>query len=104
MPSRQSASRTPRAERYPLTMPLRLRRESAPAWRSGRTCNVSLTGVLARVDGGDLDVGTPVEMVLGVSDEEPGARHVVCVGRVVRVESPSDERCLAVTIDRYKEN
>lgn len=97
------APRLPRAERYPLVMPVRLRGEGESKWRAGQTCNVSLTGVLARFDGIDLPVGAAVEMVLGLTDEEPGARHVICVGHVVRFDGPAPgPRHVAATIERYR--
>jgi len=95
---------TPRAERYPLVMPIRLRAAPADQWAPGRTENVSLTGVLAELDGLSLPSGTPVEMVLGLSDEEPGDRHVICVGHIVRVEHGARRSPrVAVTIERYRQ-
>lgn len=103
MPVRDSPTRTPRAERYPLVMPIRLRYQPDQPWEAGQTCNVSLTGVLARFRGLALDMGTPVEMVLGLTDEQPGAGHVICVGQVVRVASTMHGACqIAVTIERYR--
>lgn len=94
---------TPRAERYPLVMPLRIRTGPNGRWMPGRTENVSLTGVLACLDGEDLVVGTPVEMVLGLTDEQPGARHVICLGRVVREDADDKgRRRIAVTIEHYR--
>jgi hypothetical protein len=105
MSDRQASTRRPRAERYPLAMPVRVRRQGRGAWLAGQTCNVSLTGVLAHLQRHDLSVGTPVEMVLGLSDDEPDRQHVVCLGRVVRLDEPSAGGLrLAVTIERYRKH
>src|SRR4029434_2806058 len=62
-----------RAQRFPLTLPIRCRRAGEEGWLEGVTINISSSGVLFRTIK-PLDVDTKVEMsiVLGESPARPG--------------------------------
>lgn len=96
----------PRAPRFDLEAPVRLRCVGASVWSTGRTVNASRTGVLVRSHDTRLALRDSVEFVLALPPTE-GARagvEVQCTGAVVRFEDGSGdgdggERVLALTID-----
>jgi hypothetical protein len=69
---------------------MRCRRVGQEEWLTGRSENISRTGVLFRVEQ-LIDVGAPVEMSLDLRQVTavPSA-EIVCHGRVVRVVPPDD--------------
>ena len=96
----------PRAQRYPIQIPLKYRPSGTPDWWEGRTENISRSGVLFRTDH-LMPLQTPVDILMSLPDElgDAGSGLVVGQGRVVRTEpaQPDDPRpAVAVTIASYR--
>ena len=96
----------PRAERFPMRIPLAYRATGDSEWLSGTTANISASGVLFVADS-ILEPGAPVEMRLvfpGRTADVPHGR-VMCHGRIVRVQplaSAEGRSALAATIANYR--
>lgn len=97
---------SPRAQRFPLQLPLQYRPIGVAGWFGGATENISHSGVLFRGDR-HVRVNTPVEIALvlpsGLLGEWGG--RVVCTARIVRlVPAPTDETTagLAAAITNYR--
>ncbi|HWZ44744.1 MAG TPA: PilZ domain-containing protein [Candidatus Saccharimonadales bacterium] len=76
-------------KRFPLELPIRLRRKTGTSVGAGKTADLSASGVYIQVNT-DLAVGTSIEfditlpaIILGT----PGDVEVRCTGRVVRNEN-----------------
>ena len=96
----------PRATRFPLEAPVRLRGVGEFSWRAGVTVNASRSGVLLKSGGARLALRDRVEFVLTLPRiEGSGAGvEVRCTGDVARFEggaapSESRETTFALTID-----
>jgi hypothetical protein len=97
---------TPRARRFALEFPLHYRSLGHSDWHSGRSTNISRSGVSFRGEQ-PLDPQTPIEvrfvMPVEVHGELPAT--VICQGRVVRQIAAVGSRessALAATIDTYE--
>jgi hypothetical protein len=93
----------PRALRYPMAAPVIYRAAGQREWISGRTLNISRSGVLIEASGPVLPPATRLEFVLMLpSLGIPGRARVQCAGRVVRFrDSPGGLAMMAATIDVY---
>jgi hypothetical protein len=94
----------PRATRYEMSAPLVYRCFGGGDWLSGRTVNVSRSGVLFQAAGPVLAAATRIEFILMLpSLGLPGSARVQCQGQIVRYSSgPADGACaMAATIDAY---
>jgi len=101
---RQLAER-PRAVRYEMSAPLVYRCVGEEEWRTGRTGNVSRSGVLFEAALPVLPAATRIEFVLKLPGAEvPGGAWVQCRGQVVRHgAAPAEGGCaMAATIDAYE--
>lgn len=91
----------PRAERYALSLPARVRPEGHATWRDADVVNVSRSGVLLAV----ADTFPPAEsldLVFGLTDGSARTADVRCVAHVVRETHDGMGRSLlAATIDHY---
>jgi hypothetical protein len=95
-----------RSQRFPIKMPIRFRVSGEYGWRSGRTINISSSGVFFRCLL-SADCGTHVEMnfVLSGPRVKESGLEVACNGEVVRLElSPValNQPLLAVKISDYR--
>jgi len=95
----------PRATRYEMSAPLVYRSVGGESWLSGRTVNVSRSGVLFEAESVVLPADTRIEFILMLpSLGLPGSARVHCHGQVVRHgEAPKDgASVIAATIDAYE--
>ena len=95
----------PRARRFSLDLSVRYRARGATAWLSGRTVNMSHTGVLFWTEN-VMDVNTGVDMSFKVPVElnRCGA-EIICKGeivRTVRTVSPGPRLEVAARILAYR--
>ena len=86
-------------------MSVRFRLVGDPAWHSGKTQNVSRSGILIRAED-SLPVQAEIECCLALAVEQRSGQppEVSCRGRVVRTVSPSDDEPWfgsAVAIEQY---
>lgn len=96
----------PRAERFPINIPVRYREPNRPEWLKGKTENISRSGVLLLTEA-TLQPKITIELrfELPVSVLGEGRGEVVCKGTVVRLEeNPLSElpASLAVAIRSYR--
>jgi hypothetical protein len=94
-----------RAPRYEMSAPLLYRPDGSGDWMTGRTVNISRTGVLFTGLAPELVPATRVEFVLLLQSlGHPGRSRVQCQGKVVRVtRTATDGACaMAATIDGYE--
>ncbi len=99
-------SESRRSQRFPIKMPLRYRVLGEGEWRSGKTVNISSSGVFFRCPL-SADRGTRIEMnfILLSSRVKESGLEVACKGEVVRLETPPSEgnhAALAVKISDYR--
>lgn len=90
--------------RYHMSTPLVYRCVDGGSWLTGRTVNVSRTGVLFQAVPPVLPATTRIEFILTLpSLGLPGHSRVQCQGRIVRhCDSPAEGECaMAATIDVY---
>jgi hypothetical protein len=96
-----SRQHRPRAERYPLHVPARVRPEGHATWRDADVINISRTGVLLIV-ASNFPVAATVDLEFGLLDGAARVSDVHCIGQVVREERAVDGRSLlAAVIERY---
>ena len=101
---RQLAER-PRAARYELSAPLVYRSVGEAHWLTGRTENISRSGVLFEAALPALPAETRIEFVVKLPGAQgPGGAWVQCQGRVARHGgAPAEGGCaMAATIDAYE--
>ena len=90
-----------RAERYPLSLPARVRPVGHSTWRDGDVVNVSRSGVLLSV-AASFPPAESLDLVFGVTDGAARTADVRCVAHVVRETHDQHGRAfLAATIDQY---
>ena len=99
------SSRTMRAVRFPLQVPVHFRHVGEPVWHQGTVENISCSGVLLRAED-FLQIQNKVELRVSLPNRAAGAERpaVACYGRVVRTVSPSAQQpCpgAAVSIEGY---
>lgn len=87
-----------RAARFVLNLPMRYRRKGEDDWTTGKTVNVSRSGVLFAADENPLP-GTALEMWLEMSGENPACAAIFCTGMVVRHD---DEQRVAARFQEYQ--
>lgn len=83
----------PRAERYALSLPARVRPEGHATWRDADVVNVSRSGVLLAV-AASFPAAESLDLVFGVTDGAARTADVRCVARVVREAQDSNGRSL----------
>lgn len=98
-------------KRFPLELPIRLRRKTGTSVGAGKTADLSASGVYIQVNT-DLAVGTSIEFDITLPAKilgTPGDVEVRCSGRVVRNENASksakgDKKKIGVAcvIDQYQ--
>lgn len=100
-----AATRSERARRYPIRLPIRYRSNGHETWHEGRIENISESGVLFEADHAiAIDTRVELRFVLPATmpDEDPA--ELVCHGKIVRTVPTSEERsipALAATIATY---
>ena len=93
-----------RTKRFDLNLPVEVvRAGSDRISHHGRTHNISSGGVLF-ASRRRLELGGPVEYVVTLSTGTGGAVNLRCMGKVLRIESTSDDELfsVAVTLERYE--
>lgn len=96
----------PRAERFPISIPVRYRVPHRPEWFAGKTQNISCSGVLLLTETAlepRITLELRIELPVSVLGEERG--EIVCKGKVVRTEeNPLADlpTALAVAIKSYR--
>jgi hypothetical protein len=78
MPSPKQAQ-APRAQRFPFCLPLHYHIIDAPNWHTGKTVNISRTGILFQTD-----ESLPISSTLDIRVQFPSAMTLTCQGFVVR--------------------
>lgn len=72
---------SPRAQRFPMHLPLHYQRSGSPHWHDGRTVNISRTGILFQTDE-ELQQNAALEILVDL----PTNVKLSCQGSVVRSE------------------
>lgn len=102
----QSLKSIPRAERFPLSIPVRYRAPNRPEWLEGKTQNISCSGLLLHTDASvEPKVKLELRIELPVAVLGEGRGEIVCKGTVVRAqENPLADlpTALAVAIQSYR--
>jgi hypothetical protein len=83
---------TPRAQRFPLQVPLHYRKKGMLNWQEARTLNISRTGILFHTD-----ESLPLNSTLDIRVYFPSDLAMSCQGSIVRCE----ESTFAIRIHRY---
>ena len=99
-----SRTLVPRAERFPVRLPLRYRITEQVEWHEARIHNISGSGLLFETDDA-LNVGTRIEMAFPLEEAASvgSGAMVRCAGSVVRrVEGASGESCFGAAIEHYR--
>jgi len=94
------SAQQPRAQRFPLKVPIHYRKSGISNWHDGRTVNISHTGVLFQTDE-NLQTGLKLEIRISLSPKTT----LACQGTVVRHEptvSTSEKTGLAARISHYR--
>jgi hypothetical protein len=91
----------PRAERFALGVPARVRPEGHATWRDADVLNISRTGVLLAVSPAFPPAAT-IDLAFGMTDGASRIADVQCVAHVVREDRDAQGRpLLAAAIDQY---
>lgn len=91
----------PRAQRFSLSLPARVRPEGHSTWRDADVVNVSRSGVLLAV-ASTFPPAESLDLVFVVTDGAARTADVRCVAHVVRETSDGNGRSLlAATLDQY---
>ncbi len=80
---------SPRAQRFPMHLPMHYQRSGSPHWHDGRTVNISRTGILFQ-----SDESLQQNAILEILVDLPTKVTLSCQGAVVR----SEESAFAVRI------
>jgi hypothetical protein len=94
------SAQQPRAQRFPLKVPIHYRKSGMSNWHDGRTVNISHTGVLFQTDE-NLQSDLKLEIRISLSPKT----ILACQGTVVRIEpalSTSEKTGLAARISHYR--
>jgi hypothetical protein len=97
---------TPRAERFPINIPVRYRHVDCPEWLEGKTENISCSGVLLHAEAAlepKITIELRFELPVSVLGEARG--EVICKGTVVRTQEdplPGIPTALAIAIRSYR--
>jgi hypothetical protein len=89
----------PRAQRFPIQIPMRYRTSCEPDWSDATTVNISRSGMLFHAEKA-LQLQTVLEILMELPTEIAGElpANVICCGPVVR----SDPPLAAVSIVHYR--
>ena len=102
---RESSEFQPRAQRFPIHVPIQYHECDKGDWHEGTTVNISRTGILFQTDS-DIPPQTELEFRLLFPAEVTGtsAMNVICWGPAVRKaeEAPPGNVMIAAAIQRYR--
>ena len=87
-----AAALKPRAQRFPLKLPLKYCKSGMEHWEDSRTVNISRTGILFKAD-----EALQANSVLDIRISFPLKLTLQCQGSIVRAEEPN----FALRIHRY---
>ena len=97
----RSREQRPRAERYPLHVPGRVRPEGHATWRDADVINISRSGILVAV-ASTFPPAATIDLEFGIVNGDRMS-DVRCIGSVVREDRAADGRALlAASIERYQ--
>ena len=95
-----------RAERFPISIPVRYREPHRPEWFEGKTGNISCSGVLLHTEASlEPKITLELRIELPVSVLGEGRGEIVCKGTVVRAEEnplADHPTAVAVAIQSYR--
>jgi hypothetical protein len=93
----------PRAVRFAIEVPVRYRAVGSREWSTGRSANISRSGVLLRGER-PLQPQTALELIVRLPFKILGekAANLRCSGKVVRVQSGEGGGTLAATIASFR--
>ena len=92
---------TPRAQRFHLSLPARVRPEGHATWRDADLVNISRSGVLLSV-AATFPPAESLDLVFGVTDGTARTADVRCLAQVVRETHNGHGRALlAAVIEQY---
>jgi len=106
MTDRPATRATQRAERFPISIPVRCRELNHPEWFEGKTDNISCSGILLHTDASiepKITIELRIELPISVLGE--GRGEIVCKGTVVRTEEnplADPPTAVAVAIRSYR--
>ena len=96
-----SREQRPRAERYPLQVPARVRPQGHATWRDADVVNISRTGILIAV-ALNFPPAVTIDLEFGMANGHQ-LSDVRCVGDIVREERTADGRALlAASVANYQ--
>lgn len=98
MPS--PTARKPRAHRFALAVPARVRAQGHLTWRDADVVNVSHTGILLAV-GETFPPAATIDLEFTVRDGIDRLSDIRCLGHVVRDERRGGRRLLAASVEQY---
>jgi len=102
----QGQKAIPRAERFPISIPVRYREPNHPEWLEGKTQNISCSGLLLHTDASlEPKITLELRIELPVSVLGEGRGEILCKGTVVRAQENALEglpTALAVAIQSYR--
>ncbi len=97
-------SLTPRAERFPIKVPVRYREKNRFEWQEGESENISGSGILFRA-ANVVFPNTPVELTFVMpSGNGDGGATVMCHGQAVRTmvsKAPSQSPTVGMRFQKY---
>ncbi len=97
---------TPRAERFPISIPVRYREPNRSEWLQGKTENISRSGVLLLTEASlEPKIAIELRFELPISVLGEGRGQIVCKGTVVRAEENpllDPPTTLAIAIRSYR--
>ena len=91
----------PRAPRFALEVPVRIRRVGTDGWESGHTVNISRSGLLVAVPSA-IQRGDAIDAIVQLSDATATVADVILRGQVTRVAYVGSLTHVATTIDEYR--
>jgi hypothetical protein len=95
------AESMPRAQRFPLDVPVRVRRIGATVWEAGQAVNISRSGLLVAVRN-SFRCHDTIEAIVELSQATAGVGDLRVRGRVARVAKAGSLTQVGTTIDEYR--
>jgi hypothetical protein len=91
----------PRARRFPLDVPVRVRRIGATVWEESQAVNISRSGLLVAF-GDSFRCDDTIEAIVELSQATAGVADLRVRGRIARVAKAGSLTQVGTTIDEYR--